>query len=101
MYNLSEYLNKNELISLGKYALFIIRNVYRKRRTAKGTFTVDLNTFHMQKMIELINILDWFVIEIREDEFKSIKKSLKRLNNKKFSISASYLKSLVNDNPPD
>ena len=101
MYNLSEYLNKNELISLGKYALFIIRNVYLKRRTAKGTFTVDINACYMQKMIELINILSWFVIEISEEEIESIKKSLKRLNSKKSSISASYLKSLVTDDPPD
>ena len=55
----------------------------------------------MLKMIELINILAWFVIEISKDEYVTIKRSKKKLDNKKFSFSASYLKSLVKDDPPD
>jgi hypothetical protein len=99
MCNLSDYLNDDELKSLGRYALFIVRNVYPKRRTAEGTFTVDINKWHMQKMIELINVLEWFQLEVGTQELNSIQKILDRLEPQKISVSESYLKSLINEAP--
>ncbi len=97
MYNLSDYLNDDELKSLGRYALFIVKNVYPKRRTKEGTFTVDINALYMKKMIQLINTLEWFSVELGPDDLTSIQEILERLDKQRPLISESYLKSLVNE----
>ena len=97
MCNLSDYLNDDELKSLGRYALLIVRNVYPKRRTKEGTFTVDINALYMKKMIQLINTLEWFSIEISPIDSQSIDEILERLDKQRPLISESYLKSLVNE----
>ncbi len=97
MCNLSDYLNDDELKSLGRYALLIARNVYPKRRTKEGTFTVDINALYMKKMIQLINSIEWFSIEMSPDDSRSIQEILERLDNQRSLISESYLKSLVNE----
>ncbi len=97
MYNLSDYLNEVELKNLGRYALLIVRNVYPKRRTKEGTFTVDINAVYMKKMIQLINILEWYSIEMNPHDSQSIQEILERLDKQRPLISESYLKSLVNE----
>jgi hypothetical protein len=94
---LKEILGHSTLKMVERYALFIIKNVYPKRRTAEGTFTVDINKWHMQKMIELINVLEWFQLEVGTQELNSIQKILDRLEPQKISGGESYLKSLIND----
>jgi hypothetical protein len=51
----------------------------------------------MKKMVQLINILEWFSIEMSSNELKSIQQIFKRLDREKPLISESYLKSLVNE----
>ena len=97
MCNLSDYLNDDELKILGRYALLIVRNVYPKRRTKEGTFTVDINSLYMKKMIQLINTLEWFSIEMSTYDSQSIQDILARLDKQRPLISESYLKSLVNE----
>jgi hypothetical protein len=97
MCNLSEYLNDNELKNLGRYALLVVRNVYPKRRTKEGTFTVDINAVYMKKMIQLINSIEWFSIEMSPNDSQSIPEILERLDNQRPLISESYLKSLVDE----
>ena len=97
MYNLSDYLNDDELKSLGRYALLIVRNVYPKRRTKEGTFTVDINSLYMKKMIQLINTLEWYSMEMSSSDLQSIQEILERLDNQRPLISESYLKSLVDE----
>jgi hypothetical protein len=95
MYNLSDYLNDDELRSLGRYALIVVRNVYPKRRTKEGTFTVDINAEYMKKMIQLINTLEWFTIEMSSSDSQLIQDILEGLDKQRPLISESYLKSLV------
>ena len=97
MYNLSDYLNNEELKSLGSYAILIVRNVYPKRRTKEGTFTVDINSVYMKKMIQLINTLEWYSMEMSPKDSQSIQEILERLDKQRPLISESYLKSLVNE----
>ncbi len=97
MCNLSDYLNDDELKSLGRYALLIVRNVYPKRRTKEGTFTVDINALYMKKMIQLINTLEWFSLDLSPNDSQSIPEILERLDKQRPLISESYLKSLVNE----
>ncbi len=97
MCNLSDYISEDELKSLGLYALTVVRNVYPKRRTNEGTFTVDINAVYMKKMIQLINTLEWFSIEMSSNDLQSIQNILERLDKQRPFISESYLKSLVND----
>jgi hypothetical protein len=88
---------RTELKNLGRYALLILRNAYPKRRTKPGTFTIDINAVYMKKMIQLINTLEWYSIEMSPNDSQSIQEILERLDKQKPLISESYLKSLVND----
>jgi hypothetical protein len=51
----------------------------------------------MKKMIQLINTLEWFSIEMNPDDSQSIQEILERLDKQRPLISESYLKSLVNE----
>ena len=51
----------------------------------------------MNKMIQLINTLEWYSMEMSPNDSQSIQEILERLDNQRSLISESYLKSLVNE----
>lgn len=51
----------------------------------------------MKKMIQLINTMEWFSIEMSPNDSQSIQEILERLDDQRPLISESYLKSLVNE----
>ena len=53
----------------------------------------------MNKMIQLINTLEWFSIEFSPNDSQSIEEILERLDKQRPLISESYLKSLVDEEP--
>ncbi len=63
----------------------------------EGNFTVDINAVYMKKMIQLINTLEWYSIEMSPNYSQSIQEILERLDKQRPLISESYLKSLVNE----
>jgi hypothetical protein len=58
---------------------------------------VDINAVYMKKMIQLINTVEWFSMEMNPNDSQSIEEILERLDKQKPLISESYLKSLVNE----